>query len=354
MPPPPGPAGSGAPPPPPSTEVDYLERCRLVWEDASRSVAAFRAATEHALTVRNEEIAGRRPRGRFDELMAAADERLRSDAAQLRDELARVEPHVDAEVAPFDAPSWLTWRPRTDLADGVLLGRLSTGELPDLRIPLVLRLPWRRAVWISRGVTPADSTAYAWSLVTRFLAAAPPGLLGLEVIDAAGLSGAGWLQGFDPGTSARLLGGGVAVGTGAAERIRRLLDLVDLRQIGGDDGDLPGGGPPVRLVVILDAGAALDGEDAHGLLRLVEDGPAAGVPVLLVETDTPAAESVRTIRLRQSCNNLPSSADAIADSWIGADWTLTPDILPDAAGGHAPALLAHVLALHARTLASYD
>ncbi|NVI92049.1 stress protein, partial [Actinomadura sp. BRA 177] len=198
------------PAPPPATEVDYLERCWLIWEDASRSLAAFRSATEHALTVRNEEIAGRRPRGRFDELMAAADRRLRADAAQLRDELARVEPHVPAEVAPFDAPSWLTWRPRTDLADGVLLGRLSTAELPDLRIPLVLRLPWRRAVWISQGTMPGDSAAYAWSLATRFLAAAPPGLVGLEVIDAAGLSGAGWLQGFDPGTSARLLGVGVA------------------------------------------------------------------------------------------------------------------------------------------------
>ncbi len=126
--------------------------------------------------------------------MAAADRRLRADAAQLRDELARVEPHVPAEVAPFDAPSWLTWRPRTDLADGVLLGRLSTAELPDLRIPLVLRLPWRRAVWISQGTMPGDSAAYAWSLATRFLAAAPPGLVGLEVIDAAYLSGAGWLQ----------------------------------------------------------------------------------------------------------------------------------------------------------------
>ncbi|MFB4309824.1 TerD family protein [Actinomadura sp. GTD37] len=339
--------------PPSTTEVDYLERCWLVWEDASRSLAAFRSATEHALTVRNEEIAGRRPRGRFDELMAAADERLRADAGQLRDELVRVEPHVAAEVAPFDAPSWLTWRPRTDLADGVLLGRLSTAELPGLRIPLVLRLPWRRGVWISRGTMPGDSLAFAWSLATRFLAAAPPGLVGLEVIDAAGLSGAGWLHGFDPATTARLLGGGVAVGTGAAERMRRLLDLVDLRRIGGDDQDLPGGGPPVRLVMILDAGAALDGEHAHELLRLVEDGPAAGVPVLLVETDTPAAESVRAVRLRQTCNNLPSSEDAIADSWVGADWNLTPDVLSDAAGSQAPSLFTHVLSAHARTIASY-
>ena len=347
---------SPVPQAPSSTEVGYLERCWLVWEDASRSLASFRSSTEHALTLRNEEIAGRAARGRFDQLMTAANERLRADAGQLRDELTRVEPHVTAEVAPFDAPSWLTWRPRADLAEGVLVGRLSTTELPELRIPLVLRVPWRRGVWLSSGTMPGDSAAFAWSLATRFLAAVPPGLAGLEVIDAAGLSGAGWLNGFDPITSVRLLGGGVATGPAAAERVRRLLDLVDLRRIGGQDGDLPSaGGPPVRLVVILDAGAALAGEDAHQILRLVEDGPLVGVPVLLVETDTPADESVRVMRVRQSCNNLSSSEGAIADSWVGTDWTLTPETLPDAAGGsRAPALFAHVLDAHARTIASYD
>ncbi|MEV3924566.1 TerD family protein [Actinomadura coerulea] len=333
---------------PPSSEVGYVERCWLVWEDASRSLAAFRSSTEHALVVRNEEIAGRKPPGGFQRLMEAADQRLRADAAQLRDELARVEPQVTPEAAPFDAPAWLTWQPRADLAEGMLLGRLSTAELPALQVPLVLRLPLRRAVWISRGTLPGDSAAYAWSLVTRFLAAVPPGLAGLEVIDAAGLSGAGWLHGFDPSTTARLLGGGVATGPAAAERIRRLLDLVDLRRIGGDDA--PAAGPPLRMVVVLDAGAALDGEEAHHLLRLVEDGPLVGVPVLLVETDTPAADSVRTMRVRQSCNDLPSSEGSIGDSWVGAEWTLTPDVLPDTAGGtRTPALFAHVLGIHART-----
>ncbi|URM94055.1 TerD family protein [Actinomadura madurae] len=360
-PPPPAQPPASAPPPPPpgqpsSTEVEYIERCWLVWEDASRSVAAFRAATEHALTLRNEEIAGRQPRGRFEQLMREADERLRADAGQLREELARVEPQLTPEVAPFDAPSWLTWRPGVDLAEGMLLGRLSTAELPGLRVPLVLRLPWRRAMWISRGVMPGDAAAYAWSLATRFLAAVPPGVLGLEVIDAAGLSGAGWLHGFDPATCARLLGGGVATGPHAAERLRRLLDLVDLRRIGGAEESLAGpmGGPPVRLVMILDAGAALAGEDADRLLRLVEDGPLVGVPVLLVETDTPASESVRAMRVRQSCNNLPSGEDAIGDSWVGVDWTLTPEVLPDAGDGtRPPALFTHVLGAHARSIASH-
>ncbi|HLV73097.1 MAG TPA: TerD family protein [Vulgatibacteraceae bacterium] len=354
--PPPSPEGEQPVPQAPSpSEVGYLERCWLVWEDASRSLAAFRAATEHALTLRNDEIAGRAPRGRFEELMRAADERLRADAAQLRDELARVEPQVTAEMAPFDAPSWLTWRPGSDLAEGMLLGRLTIEEMPGLRVPLVLRLPWRRGVWISRGAVPGDSAAYAWSLVTRFLAAVPPGLAGLEVIDAAGLSGAGWLHEFDPVTGARLLGGGVATGPAAAERLRRLLDLVDLRRIGGGPPAGVADGPPVRLAVILDAGAAVAGEEAHHLLRLVEDGPLVGVPVLLVETDTPAEDSVRALRVRQSCNDLPSGEGMIGDSWVGAGWTLTPEVLPDAAGGtRPPALLTHVLTVHARAIAARD
>jgi hypothetical protein len=347
-----------APHPPPQanpSEVGYLERCWLVWEDASRSLASFRSSTEHALNIRNDEVTGRAPRGRYDQLMAAAQQRLRSDAAQLRDELARVEPQVTAEAAPFDAPAWFTWQPRTDLAEGVLLGRLSTAELPELRIPLVLRVPWRSGVWISRGTVPGDSAAYAWSLATRFLAAVPPGLAGLEVIDASGLSGAGWVHGLDPAAGSALLGGGVAVGPAADQRLRRLLDLVDLRRIGGDDDAAFGDGPPVRLVMILDAGAALDGDQAHQILRLVEDGPLVGVPVLLVETDTPAAESVRALRIRQSCSNLPSSEGSISDGWVGTDWTLTPDVLPDTAGGtRAPALFTHVLGAHARTIASYD
>jgi hypothetical protein len=208
-------------------------------------------------------------------------------------------------------------------------------------------------MWISQGTMPGDSASYAWSLATRFLAAVPPGLVGLDVIDAAGLSGAGWLHGFDPATSARLLGGGVATGAAAAERIRRLLDLVDLRRIGGEDGQ-QSADPPVRLVMILDAGAALEGEDAHRLLRLVEDVPLVGVPVMLVETDTPATDSVRAMRVRQSCNDRPSSEGAIGDSWVGMDWTLTPEVLPDTAGGtRAPALFTHVLDVHARTIASY-
>jgi hypothetical protein len=153
-----------------------------------------------------------------------------------------------------------------------------------------------------------------------------------------------------------LLGGGVATGPAATDRLNRLLDLVDLRRVGADETELPGSltsGPPVRLVVVFDTGAALsDSGDADRLLRLVEDGPLVGVPVMLVETDSAVTESVRMLRVRQSCHNLPSSEGVIADPWVGADWTVTPDVLPDAGGGtRAPALFAHILGTHARAVA---
>jgi stress response protein SCP2 len=336
-------------------DVGYIERVWLVWEDASRSLAAFRSAGEHALTIRGDEMAGRAPRGRYQQVLDAAAERLHADLGQLRAEIAAAEHQANAEIAPFGGVSWLTWQPRAEPADGILIGHLGAAELPGLQIPLILRMPLRRPVWISRGVLPGESLAFAWSLVSRFLAAFPPGTVGVEVIDAAGLSGAGWLHGFRPATVHHLLGGGVATGPAAADRVRRLLDLIDLRLIGGGETEIPPAvlnGPPVRLVVLLDAGTALaEGAEAHQLVRLVEDGPPAGVPVLLVETDAPVAESVRTVRVRQSCHNLPSGTGTIADPWVGGDWTLTPDVLPDAGDGtRAPALFSHLLDAHARGL----
>jgi stress response protein SCP2 len=349
------PARQDLPPPSLAGEVGYVERAWMVWEDASRSLAAYRSTGEHALTIRNDEMAGRVPKGRYQELLDAAAERLNADVGQLRDELIAAEHQASAEIAPFGGVSWLTWQPRADLAEGILLGHLGAPELPGLRVPLILRMPLRRATWIARGVVPGESLVFAWSLVSRLLAAFPPGTVGLDVIDPSGLSGAGWLHGFPPATVHHVLGGGVATGPAATERVRRLLDLVDLRMIGGAETETPAApvsGPPVRLVVVLDAGAALvEGDESHQLVRLVEDGPLAGVPVLLVETDTPVAESVRTVRVRQTCHNLPCGEGIVADPWVGGDWTLTPDLLPDAGDGtRAPALFTHLLGEHTRGL----
>ncbi|MEO5877859.1 MAG: TerD family protein [Streptosporangiaceae bacterium] len=334
---------------PSSGQVPYVDRVWMVWEDASRSLASFRSACDHALALRDEEIAGRMPRGRSDELILAATARLNTDVEQLVAELGVSENEAPPELAPFESVSWLTWDVRTELGEGLLLGRLHAEESPELRVPLILRMPWRRGVWINRGPAPADSVAVAWSLATRFLAAVPGGFAGLEVIDPTGLSGAGWLHGFPEPIVSGLLGGGVALGNAAGRRLGQLLDLIDLRSVGGDDEEIAGSGPPVRLVLIFDVGAALE-EYGDQLIRLIDSGPSVGVPVILVETDTPTDESVRALRIKQASHTLPSSEGNLSDGWVGGDWTLIPDILPDSGGTRPPLLFSHVLGEHARSM----
>ncbi|WP_246053336.1 TerD family protein [Actinocorallia herbida] len=327
--------------------VPFVDRVWMVWEDASRSLDSYRGSLEHALGVRDQEVTGQAPRGRAQELMDAGMERLTADMAQLATELAVHEGVVGAEVSPFAGPSWLTWQPSDQVGQGLLLGHLDADEVSTLRIPLILRVPFGRPVWIDRGTAPGDAAAFAWSLVTRFLAAVPPGAVALDVIDPTGLSGAGWLNGL-PGPSRDLLcGGGVAVGAEAGRRLDRLLDLVDLRAVGGEEQMFLDGAPPVRLVVVFDVGAALE-EHGDRLIRLATEGPPLAVPVLLVETDTPTDESVRAMRIKMAGSTLPPSGGTLSDPWVGGSWTLTPDLLPDGAHDRPPALLSHVLNAHAR------
>jgi len=329
--------------------MPFTDRAWLVWEDASRSLAAYRAAMDHALAIRDDEVSGRVAPGRFQELARSATERLTADMAQLAGELAVHEGAVAAALSPFDSPAWLTWEPGEELAEGLLLGYLGADEVTTLRIPLILRMPWRRMVWINRGPTPLEPVAFAWSLVTRFFAAVPAGICGLDVVDVTGMSGAGWLHGLPPATVNLLCGGGVATGHGAADRLRRLIDLIDLRAVGGDDTPLLGGMPPVRLLVVFDVGAALE-EHGDRLIRLIEEGPGLGVPVICVETETPTDDSVRALRVKQSGHTLPSGEGVLADAWVGGDWTLVPEVLADGAGPRPAALLAHVLQTHSRII----
>ena len=60
-------------------------------------------------------------------------------------------------------------------------------ESPELRIPLLFRLPLMRALWIdSTGADRTAAVAMARSVVVRLLAAHPPGQLSVSVADLAG------------------------------------------------------------------------------------------------------------------------------------------------------------------------
>jgi stress response protein SCP2 len=336
-------------------EVDYADRAWLIWEDASRAVSAHRSAVQHALTVRDHEVAGRAQRTSSEEILRAAGRRLEEDLAQLSAEVAGTADHAPAAMADWSSPHWLTWQCGERTEPGVLAGHL-THEQALLRIPLILRRPWEQALWLCRGPLPGDSVAFCWSLVTRYLAALPAGSVAVEVIDPSGLGGLDWIGALPQPVVNGVLAGGVAGGAAQARsRLGQLLDIVDLRAIGaGEEAAARSGGRPRRLVVVVDpAGAGPDDELVDRLLRLTDDGPRLGVTTICVETDTDVTRSLRMLRIQQSGTVLPSgSEETLGDPWVRSEWSFTPALLPDAAAalrgsaGSVPALLRQTLCAH--------
>ena len=341
---------------PGASTVAYADRAWLVWEDASRSLSAYRSATDYALHVRDQDVSGRPTATGHEEIRRAADERLQADLRQLTAELAGSGDTAPAVMAPWSSPAWLTWRPGPRFEPGILAGHLTLPEAAGLRIPLVLRQPWSRACWVRRGPLPGDSIAFGWSLITRYLAAAPAGAVAVELLSPGGPAALSWVQGLAPPVVEGVLAGGVSTGPEqVTARIRRLLDLIDLRAIGaGADAEPRLGGRPIRLTVLVDPGSVPD-ESFDALLRIAEQGPGLGVPLVCIETDGLVEESLRGLRLRQAGQSLPSGeGSGLGDPWVGSEWEFTPELLPDAAallqGTSAPALLRHVLAAQQATL----
>jgi stress response protein SCP2 len=347
------PAGTATTPGP--ALVDFADRVWLIWEDASRSASAYRSARDHAVRLRDDQLAGVAVTGDHEQIMHAAQQRLDEDLATLARELAETAGSVPAAMSEWDSPVWLTWQPEAQPLPGVLAGHVHMAEAPGLRIPLVLRRPWTRSVWVDPGPLPDDAAAFGWSLVTRYLAALPARSVAVDVIDMSGEGGLTWLHTLPAPVVEGVLAGGVSTGRGqVTARLGRLLDAIDLRAIGADeDAAARLGGRPLRLAVILaPAAAEEDGQLLHHLLRLVDEGPQHGVPTICVESEL-GEESLRGARLRMAAEHLPSgSGSSLGDPWVHGEWMFTPQVLPDVAAVRAgpraapPALLRHVLTLH--------
>jgi hypothetical protein len=298
-----------------------------------------------------------------EQILQAARNQLDADLGQLAGELTDCANQATAALATWDSPIWLTWQPETLPQPGVLAGHVSVAEAAGLRIPLVLRNPWDRSLWVDPGPTPSDVVAFGWSLVTRYLAALPARSVAVEVIDAGAEGGLGWLHALPPAVLEGVLAGGVSIGPEqAAARLGRLLDIIDLRAVGaGEDAEAWLGGRPLRLVVVYGPGAVeADEQSLHRLLRLVEEGPEYGVPTICLDTDDAANVSLRGARLRLAGQHLPSGGGTLHDPWVRGEWAFTPEVLPDASvisggpTGGPPALLRHVLTQQTAGTAGQD
>lgn len=367
-PPPPAASPQGAPAAPvagDATGWSMEERLyNQVWgmfEDLARSTAAYRSAVDFAESRLEQELdqvlsdprnriggagdaAREAARAKETELVDRAREALDRDLAQLVAEAEVVEPALPPAFARWDSPVWQAYRPPAEQPMALRLGDLGLPESEGLRIPLLVKLPLTRGLWIDSGRTGSEGGALAdpaelrraamdtaVAHAARLLAAHPPGAFTVHVIDPAGsaavpltpLVDAGVLQG-PPAAGAA---GVAAVLAGLTQRV----DLVQMAVRGGAADALP---PDLdtaeQLLIVHDFPHGFDDRAVTQLRYLADEGPAVGVHLMMVADREDAAGygPVLDPLWRGLLRLTPLPDDHLADPWVGHAWVCEPALVP--------------------------
>ncbi|MGV9993675.1 TerD family protein [Streptomyces sp. NPDC003374] len=371
-PPPPAPAAPPAGPGQPARPVagdatgwSMDERLyNQVWgmfEDLARTTAAYRSAVDFADSRREKELdrilsdprsriggqgdaAREAARAKHTQLVDQARAALDRDLAQLAAESEVVEPALPPAYARWDSPVWHGYRVPMEIPMAIRLGDLHLPESPSLHIPMLLRLPLERGLWIDSGrsaspgalLTDEDElrnlamrTAVAHA--ARLLAVYPAGEFGVHVIDAAGSAA----QTLVPLVQTGVLAGPPALGAaGVTDVLGRLTQRVDLVQMavrgGAPDALPPGLDTAEQLLIVNDFPHGFDDRAVTQLRYLADEGPAVGVHLMMVaDREDAAAYGPLLDPLWRSLLRLtPVPDDHLADPWVGHAWTYEPPAVP--------------------------
>ncbi|MDX2931046.1 TerD family protein [Streptomyces ipomoeae] len=331
-----------------------------MFEDLARTTAAYRSAVDFAESRMEQELdrvlsdprsriggqgdaAREAARAKHAQLVDQAREALDRDLAQLRAEADVVEPALPAAYARWDNPVWHGYRVPMDIPMALRVGDLHLPESEDLRIPMLVRLPLERGLWIDSGrtgsrdsLTDSDELRRlaldtAVALAARLLAVYPPGEFGVHVIDPAGAGASA----FAPLVQADVLAGPPAAGAaGVSDVLGRLTQRVDLVQMavrgGAADSLPPGFDTAEQLLIVNDFPHGFDDRAVTQLRYLADEGPAVGVQLMMVaDRQEAAAYGPLLDPLWRSLLRLtPTPDDHLADPWVGHAWTYEPSLLP--------------------------
>ncbi|WP_369257721.1 TerD family protein [Streptomyces sp. R35] len=373
---------TGAPPPPPPTAppaqpgqpaqpvagdaTGWSMEERLynqVWgmfEDLARTTAAYRSAVDFADSRMEQELdkvlsdprsriggqgdaARDAARAKHADLVDQARAALDRDLAQLTAEAEVVEPALPPAFARWDNPVWHGYRVPMEIPMALRLGDLHLPESEGLSIPMLVRLPLERGLWIDSGrATLDDSLADSDELrrlamdtavaqAARLLAVYPAGEFMVHVIDPAG-SGASSLV---PLVQSGALDGAPAVGAaGVADVLARLTQRVDLVQMavrgGAADSLPPGFDTAEQLLIVNDFPHGFDDRAVTQLRYLADEGPAVGVHLMMVadREDASAYGPLLDPLWRSLLRITPVPDDHLADPWVGHAWTFEPALVP--------------------------
>ncbi|WP_438315239.1 TerD family protein [Streptomyces sp. HUAS TT3] len=330
-----------------------------MFEDLARTVAAYRSACDFADSRLDRELdqalsdprdrttgapAQAAARARREELVAQAKAALDRDLAQLAAESGVVEPALPAAYARWSDPVWQGHALPEEAPMALRLGDLHLPERPDLRIPMLVRVPLERGLWIDNGRTGSEAAMatdtdrlrkaamdMAVAHAARLLAVHPAGRFSVHVIDAAGAAAASLGPLVHSGVLAAPPAAGAAGVSETLARLTRRVDLVQMALRAGAPEELP---PDVdtaeQLLIVHDFPHGFDDRAVTQLRYLADEGPAVGVHLLLVaDRDEASAYGPLLDPLWRSLMRLtPVPDDHLADPWVGHHWTFEPDLPP--------------------------
>ncbi|WP_418956406.1 TerD family protein [Streptomyces tritici] len=333
-----------------------------MFEDLARTTAAYRSACDFAQSRMDQELdrvlsdprsriggqgdaARAAARAKHDELTDRAREVLDRDLAQLAAESEVVEPALPAAFAGWDNPVWHAYRVPMEIPMALRLGDLHLPERTDLRIPMLVRLPLERGLWVDAGRGRSEAANLldeavlrrraldtAVALAARLLAVYPAGEFTVHVIDAAG-SGAAALA---PLVETGVLAAPPAAGPAAVSALlAQLTERVDLLQMavraGAADALPPGLVPGEQLLIVHDFPHGFDDRAVTQLRYLADEGPSVGVHLMVVadRDDADGYGPLLDPMWRKLLRLSPVPDDHLADPWVGHAWTYEPPLVPE-------------------------
>ncbi|MGC9538612.1 TerD family protein [Streptomyces sp. UG1] len=332
-----------------------------MFEDLARTTAAYRSAVDFADSRMEKELdqvlsdprsriggqgdaAREAAQAKHAQLVNQARETLDRDISQLTAESEVVEPALPPAYARWDNPVWHGYRVPMEIPMALRLGDLHLPESDRLRIPMLVRLPLERGLWIDsgRGASLDGSFTDSHDLrrlamesavahAARLLAVHPVGEFTVHVIDPAG-SGA---QALVPLVQTGVLATPPAVGAaGVADVLTRLTQRVDLVQMalrgGAPDSLPPGFDTSQQLLIVNDFPHGFDDRAVNQLRYLADEGPSVGVHLMMV-ADREEASGYGPLLdplWRALLRLTPVPDDHLADPWVGHAWTYEPSLVP--------------------------
>ncbi|WP_421106797.1 TerD family protein [Streptomyces sp. NEAU-S77] len=352
-----------------------------MFEDLARTTAAYRSAVDFAESRMEQELdkvlsdprtrvgpaadtARAQARAKQAGLVEQARTALDRDLAQLTAEAEVVEPALPPAYARWDSPVWQGYQVPMEVPMALRLGDLHLPERTGLRIPMLVRLPLERGLWVDAGRTGsahgalldsaelrrlAAETAVAHA--ARLLAVYPVDEFSLHVIDPAGSAAASLAPLVSSGALREPPVAGAAGVSSVLAALTRRVDLVQMAIRSGATDALP---PDLdlaqQLLIVHDFPHGFDDRAVTQLRYLADEGPSVGVHLMMVadREDAQAYGPVLDPLWRSLLRITPVADDHLADPWVGHAWTYEPPLVP--AGSQ---VLQHVLGQVARARQAY-